>query len=214
MQYVEGLAKLESRAKLATAVLWAFVAVAALTAFSEVLEATGTVNIAVDAGPLALAMGLAYMAFTLVFVASVVVVAMWIHRAHASLRDANVDGLEFTPGWAVGWYFVPIANLFMPFQAMRELWNASHGQADVFGGEAPSAVKVWWGAWIVGNILSNVGMRIVMMDEGGPGSVTVGKAIGAAGTALLIVAGVLLVKVIQGVTQAQRGGITAVGAFA
>src|SRR5687767_1529604 len=132
MQYDQGLATLENRAKLATAVLWAFVAVAVMTGFGEVLEATGTINIAVDAGPLALAIGLAYMAFTLVFVASVVVVAMWIHRAHANLRDAGTDGLEFTPGWAVGWYFIPFANLIKPFQAMRELWNASHGQADVF----------------------------------------------------------------------------------
>src|SRR5688500_9582042 len=107
MQYDEGLAKLESRAKLATAVLWAFVAVGALTAFSEVLEATGTLNIAVDTGPLALAVGLVYMVFTLVFVVSVIVVAMWIHRAHANLRDAGLDGLEFSPGWAVGWYFIP-----------------------------------------------------------------------------------------------------------
>jgi hypothetical protein len=214
MQYDEGLAKLESRARLATAVLWAFVAVGALTAFSEVLEATGTLNIAVDTGPLALAVGLVYMAFTLVFVVSVIVVAMWLHRAHANLRDAGLDGLEFSPGWAVGWYFIPFANLFMPFQAMRELWNSSHGQADVFGGEAPSEVKVWWGTWIVGNILSNVGTRILMMGEGGPGSVTVGNAIGAAGTALVIIAGVLLVRLIQGVTQAQRGGITAVGVFA
>src|SRR5687768_18623297 len=107
MEYDAGLAKLEGRAKLATAVLWAFVAVAAMTAFGEVLEATGTLDIAVDTGPLALVVGLAYIAFFLMFVVSVVVVALWIHRAHANLRDAGVGGLEFTPGWAVGWYFIP-----------------------------------------------------------------------------------------------------------
>ena len=127
---------------------------------------------------------------------------------------AGVDGLEFTPGWAVGWYFIPFANLLKPFQAMRELWNASHGEVTTFGGEAPSQVKLWWGTWIAGNIVSNIGMRIVLMEDGGSGSVTAGNAIGAAGTALLMLAAVLLVKVIAGVTQAQRGGSTAAGVFA
>lgn len=214
MQYDQGLATLESRAKLATAVLWAFVAVAALTGLGEALEASGSLDIATDTGPLALAVGLAYVGFTLVFLVSVVVVAMWIHRAHANLRDAGADGLQFSPGWAVGWYFIPFANLVMPFQAMRELWNASHGNADPFGGSAPPVVKWWWAAWIVGNILSNLGMRILLMDEIDASSVTVGNSVSFAGSMLAIVAAVLLARIIHSVTQAQRGGIAAVGVFA
>ena len=124
MQFNEGMAKLESRARLAVIVLWIFVVVSALTAGAEAMEATGTVDLALDSGPLVLAIGLVYLAYTAVFVVSIVLVAMWIHRAHANLREAGVDGLEFTPGWAVGWFFVPIAQLFKPFQAMRELWAA------------------------------------------------------------------------------------------
>ena len=214
MQYDEGQAKLRSRARVATAMLWAFVAVAAISGLGEVLKASGTIDIAVDTSPLAMAIGLAYLAFSLVFLACVIAVAMWIHRAHSNLRDAAVDGLEFTPGWAVGWYFIPFANLVKPFQAMRELWNASHGEATTFGGEAPSEVKLWWGTWIAGNIVSNIGMRIVLMEDGGPGSVMAGNAIGAAGTALLMLAAVLLVRVIAGVTRAQRDGSTAVAVFA
>jgi hypothetical protein len=214
MEFDEGRAKLEARARLATIVLWAFAAVSVLTMGVEMLEATGTLDMAVDLGPLALAAMLIYLAFTLLFVASVVVVALWIHRAHANLRDAGVDGLEFTPGWAVGWYFIPFANLIKPFQAMRELWNASHGEHDSFGGAAPAEVKAWWAAWIVGNILSNVGTRILLMGEGGPSSLTVGNTIGAAGTAVTIVAAVLLVRLIEGVTRAQRGGTAVAGVFA
>ena len=214
MQYDQGLATLESRAKLATAVLWAFVAVAALTGLGEALEASGSLDIATDTGPLALAVGLAYVGFTLVFLVSVVVVAMWIHRAHANLRDAGADGLQFSPGWAVGWYFTPFANLVMPFQAMRELWTASHGEADRFGGEAPTEVKLWWGAWLVGNIASTVGTRIILMGEGEASSLVVGTALGGIGTVVIVLAAILLAKVIAGVTAAQRGGGTAVGVFA
>jgi hypothetical protein len=52
------------------------------------------------------------------------------------------------------------------------------------------------------------------MGEGGASSVTVGNAIGVAGTTVIVLAAVLLTKVMEGVTQAQRGGSTAVGVFA
>ncbi len=214
MNYEDGLATLESRAKLAKAALWLFVAVAAATGAGELLEAVGAVDIMADTGPLALALGLLYIAFTVVFLGCVVVVATWLYRAHANLHDADVDGLEFTPGWAVGWYFIPFANLFKPFQAMRELWTASHAEVDKFGDEAPSEVKLWWGAWISGNIISSVSSRILLMGEGGASSTTVGNALGAASTALILVAAVLLTKLIDNVTAAQRGGVTAAAVFA
>src|SRR5688572_5676802 len=111
MDYDAGLTKLEGRARFATAVLWVFVAVGALTAVGRLLEALGMLDLAVDVGPVAMAFALAYVLFFLVLVVSIIVVGMWIYRAHANLSDAGVDGLEFTPGWAVGWYFIPIANL-------------------------------------------------------------------------------------------------------
>ena len=50
-----------------------------------------------------------------VFVASVVFVGRWILQAHKNLRNAGYEN-EFTPGWALGWFFVPLMNLFKPFQ--------------------------------------------------------------------------------------------------
>ncbi len=73
---------------------------------------------------------------------------------------------------------------------------------------------MWWGAWIVGNILSSVSMRIMLMDDGTPASVTAANVVGLAGTVVSIVAAVLLMKLIAGVTAAQRGGSSAVPVFA
>src|SRR5512133_3434057 len=63
----------------------------------------------------------------LVFVAAVVVWCVWQHHAQANAVVLSGGGLRFTPGWAVGWWFIPIANLWKPFQTVRELWRASHG---------------------------------------------------------------------------------------
>lgn len=214
MTYQEGLARLEGRGKLATIVLWLFAAMAPFTAGSELLEATGVVNIEVDEGPLAAAIGVTYLGFTAVFILSIVLVAMWLHRAHANLHEGSVEGLEFTPNWAVGWYFVPIANLFMPFKAMRELWNASHGKHDFFGSPAPTLVRAWWAAWIVGNVVDTIGTRILLLEGGDADSLAVGNGLAAAGTVATMIAAILLIRIIGAVTRAQRGGASAAATFA
>jgi hypothetical protein len=55
-------------------------------------------------------------------------------------------GLAFTPGWAVGWWFVPFANLVKPFQSIRELWKAS--SADRAWPEIRTwpVIGWWWGS--------------------------------------------------------------------
>ena len=64
---------------------------------------------------------------SLVFVATVVLWCVWQHRAQQKAIVLAGGGLRFTPGWAVGWWFIPFANLVKPFQTVRELWEASHG---------------------------------------------------------------------------------------
>lgn len=214
MEYSEGLAKLAGRARLATIVLWVFAAVALLTAGGRTLEALGEVDLTAEIDPLALVVALVYLAWTVTFFVSIVCVGRWIYRAHANLADAGVDGLGVTPGWAVGWYFVPLANLVMPFQAMRELWTASHAELDPFSSPAPGLVKAWWAAWITGLLLSSIGERIATLSEGDAGGVTVGIAIDAVGAVGMATAAVLLTRIIRGVTDAQRGGSGAVSVFA
>lgn len=89
--------------------------------------------------------------------ATVVVFCVWIHRAGKNLVDAGLDALEFTPASRIWWFFVPFANLVKPFQAMRELWNASHGTWPYDTGQ--SLVTTWWVLWLINGTLSNVAMR-------------------------------------------------------
>src|SRR4030095_8115621 len=57
--------------------------------------------------------------------ASFVSLLVWIYAAHANLPALNAGPLEFSPGWAVGWFFIPIANLVKPYQAVVEIWKGS-----------------------------------------------------------------------------------------
>jgi hypothetical protein len=85
-------------------------------------------------------------------IATVVVWCVWQHHGQRNAVELSTTQLQFTPGWAVGWWFIPFANLVKPFQTVRELWKASHG--DDAAQRLPTAAMIgwWWALWIASNI--------------------------------------------------------------
>jgi len=96
----------------------------------------------------------------LYYVATAIVFGRWILLAHRNLPALGVRTIEVTPGWAVGWFFVPIVNLWMPYQAMRFLWRASHSATRPDIQDSGWALQTWWTLWIVNWIVD----RIVMVQ--------------------------------------------------
>jgi len=94
-----------------------------------------------------------------VFVATAIVWCVWQHRAQRN-AIALADGkLEFTPGWAVGWWFVPFANFVKPFQSVRELWKASHGGDNGRVVATWGVIGWWWGLWLGASVLGRFIVR-------------------------------------------------------
>ncbi len=60
-----------------------------------------------------------------IFVLSVVWVCMWVHRMASNIETLRMPDVRYTPGWCVGWFFIPIANWFMPFICLNEKHKAS-----------------------------------------------------------------------------------------
>jgi hypothetical protein len=95
----------------------------------------------------------------------IVLFLIWLHRAFKNLPALKAQNTEFSPGWAVGWWFVPFANLVKPFQAMKELWRESDPEFDEDAGFLSSAVGApaffgfWWAFWIISNILGRIADR-------------------------------------------------------
>jgi hypothetical protein len=90
---------------------------------------------------------------------------LWITWHVRAARNLTLLGerLEYTPGWYAGWWFVPFANLVMPYRCMRELLVQSRPQDEPK--TEPPLVGLWWASWIGGNILSNVSFRMSAYDE-------------------------------------------------
>ena len=93
--------------------------------------------------------------YTLIAIVTGVVFLMWIYRANEKARSQGAKGMTFTPGWSVGYYFIPILNLWKPYQAMQEIWQASKNPI-LWASQKPSTLlPVWWGAWLASGILEN-----------------------------------------------------------
>ena len=106
-----------------------------------------------------LASGLVGLLDFIAMVLCFILVGCWIHRASANAHVLSNE-MTISPGWAVGSYFIPILNLFRPFQGMKEAWMASHYRHSWQGESAPGLLVVWWTLWIVVNILNNISFRL------------------------------------------------------
>jgi hypothetical protein len=197
-----GLESLDRLARRAPYAIWAYIVFTALSVLGQVLEFNGTVDFdAIELSGLTTLFGFVYLLDLVALVSSVMLVWRWIWRAHANLFAADIKYLDYTPSWSVGWFFVPIAHLFKPFQAMRELWNASHGARDTFTAPAPALLVTWWAAWIAGNLVDNASLQ--MYWRGDLDVVRYSYAAGALGSALSVVAAVCLWQIIARVTAVQ-----------
>lgn len=100
---------------------------------------------------------------SLVSQATIVLWLVWQHQATANLWASGRTRLRVTPGWAVGWWFVPVANLWMPLIAMREVDRRS--SADDAPRKASPLLAAWWAAWLASSLAPIVGVVAVALPK-------------------------------------------------
>ena len=67
---------------------------------------------------------------------------VWIHRTSKNAHAMSDLPLQHSPGAAVGYWFVPCGNLWLPFQVVTELDRvSSHGSA---AGATSPLIASWW----------------------------------------------------------------------
>lgn len=109
----------------------------------------------------------------IVFVVSAITFIQWFRRAYFNLH-LRVNHLSQSEGWAAGCWFVPIINLFRPYQIMKELFQATHfflKRNDVNTSEHFSmpSLSLWWTFWIIdrffGQFVFKYSMKAETIDE-------------------------------------------------
>ena|SRR5690242_1931178 len=92
------------------------------------------------------------MLAALFFLGTAIAWLMWQHRAYANLQLIGSRDTEHTPGWSVGYWFIPLVNLFRPYQITAEIYRRSellNGRDPIGGLSGPPLVGAWWAVYIV-----------------------------------------------------------------
>jgi len=139
------------------------------------------------------------------FILTATAFLMWFHRAHKNLGSFNITGLKYSPGWAVGGFFVPFLNLVRPYQVAKEIWQASGpkktGNTDLaawVNEPVSGLLKGWWAFFLVGSIVANISGRM-MLSADSLNDLLSSTAGNIAADALSIIGAILAIKLVKAI---------------
>lgn len=136
-----------------------------------------------------------------VMVLCAVAYSIFVYGAAKNIQRSNAKGMTDSPGWAVGWSFVPFANLFKPYKVMGDIWVSSHDPVRA-ALSAPAFMLLWWLPYIAGNVISNITDRMMTATED-PQQIISLAWIEVAASVMSIVAGLVLVFIVRKIVTAQ-----------
>jgi Domain of unknown function (DUF4328) len=142
-----------------------------------------------------------------VMIAAGVLWCVWQFRAQGNLRSLGSTGMRFSPGWAVGWWFIPFANIVQPYRAVSELWRASEPQAGAVEWRAlpsPPLLWLWWGGWLGASVLRLIAASAAPRHGATIHQYVVRDWLLIAGLVLLVVDAFFAIAVVRGVTARQE----------
>lgn len=131
---------------------------------------------------------------------------MWIWRAQTNIIELGFPA-KYRPAMAVAGFVIPVANLVLPFEMMRELHNRSNAEPEELAHAPVDDVTAWWTAVVVGllvfsamifKFMFDVGTNLVIMTP-----LWMEFAIAAFAVLLLLVSAVLFSGLARSITRAQ-----------
>ena len=140
------------------------------------------------------------------YLAALVLFCCWVYRAYANLVPLGAPRPRFSPGWAVGYFFIPLVMLVRGLQVMRDLWIES--QPLPVERSAPALLERraplvgWWWAMCIINMLAS-------RSEHSPPHWTRDEWLAhntqlMIGIGIDIAAAVLFIAVVRGIARRQR----------
>ncbi|MFH8980213.1 DUF4328 domain-containing protein [Streptomyces varsoviensis] len=83
--------------------------------------------------------------------ATAVVFIIWFYRVRTNAEIFTQDICTLGRGWSIGGWFVPFANLWLPFRVAAETWQASAPQTPegTLREISRAPVRAWWLLWLL-----------------------------------------------------------------
>ena len=121
------------------------------------------------------------MLYGLILIIAFIFYLIWVRRAYRNLHSLQIKPTEFSSGWAIGSYFVPILNLFRPYRMMREIWfgsqpilseENSYELESHLGLSSTGFLQLWWAAFLINGFVSNISFRLSLNSDIGQNVLT------------------------------------------
>lgn len=130
------------------------------------------------------------------FPGSVIAFSVWVHHAYRNLAALGRRS-AFSPAMAVGWLYVPVANLWMSLVVVRDLYVRTAARP------VPWLPVAWWASFWLGSVAGIVQMQASLRETDlasrvGPILLSFPSDV------LYIVAALLLVRIVLVVTAAEE----------
>ena len=117
--------------------------------------------------------------------------AWWARAVYRNLASLSALSLDWSPRWAAAGWFIPVANLALPYLVLRDAWP----------GRDRILLRLWWASWLATFSLGIVSTVLHSVTNGLP--LVLGDATGLGGDLALLPAGVLAAIVIVTITRHQ-----------
>ena len=131
----------------------------------------------------------------------------WTYRVNMNARILAPDK-PVSQGWAIGWYFVPIASLWLPYKAMSETWRISADPKNWKTAPVGSVLRWWWAAMLLASFVANGYVQLAMTAPNAAAMIEADKF--AILTSLSVIPlSLLLVGVVRSITALQARRFTA-----
>ncbi|MFF3677456.1 DUF4328 domain-containing protein [Streptomyces sp. NPDC002120] len=134
-----------------------------------------------------------------------IVFIVWFHRVRTNAEALAPGADKLSPGWAIGAWFVPLANLWLPYRIAVTTWGSSTplGADGGYRRFPLTPVNLWWGTFVLSRVLGWYGgmsySRAQSTDAVRDAATTM-----LAGDVLDIVAAVLAVLFVRRLTAMQH----------
>lgn len=88
---------------------------------------------------------------------------IWLHRVTKNL-NALESRNNYTPGWAVAFWFIPFISLYMPCKTIKDVWEKSEPsiqeQTEYWHKFSPTWLFGWWWAlWLISSIVWRIAVN-------------------------------------------------------
>ncbi len=97
---------------------------------------------------------------------SAVVFIVFMRHAYRNIMQPVIANRRYSPGWTIGAFLVPLANIFMPHLVMREIWQCSralvrsHPDGHWQEERRPFVLRAWWPAALTAFLIMDLLARL------------------------------------------------------